>query len=456
MGVRGEMALAFTLPRCGSSGADQARRPLTASAVSPVLEPQQPLRRSPLHTGVAHSAAAPTLAGGASTAAASVALASLLARRRSRRANGALAPVSRRKATVTESGKGVATESSSDSGGRRDRLVRYLGGEDGTISVRAVVATELVRDMCQKHDCSPIVSIALGRAVMGAMLLANGRDEGERVQLRVEGTGAVGSILGESSWDMGVRGMVGHPDAEASSIPELLGVGLESESQEGEGSEDGATPSKVPTLHITRTHPYWKAPYTGTTPLESGEIAEDIVQYLAMSEEIPSTMGLNVQWDTENNCVKHAEGWLVTLLPGWDETAVAVLETNVANFQRVELPQDKPREEAICEHLLRELCGDFQIEEQPRLECTCSKDRLLQAVMMLGKTEVLRILRDKEPLEGKCEWCGTVRTLEPPEVREYMKSRGGEEVLRTRASSPRNLLFDELQEVPEKGTADWT
>lgn len=296
----------------------------------------------------------------------------------------------------------------------------------------------MVREVCSRHEASPVVSLALGRALMGTALLANGRDAGETLQLRIQGGGPCGTLIAESSASMDCRGFVGEPQADAATVPELIGV-----------TEDA-------TLRITRTHPYWKRPYTGTIQLKSGEIAEDLVQYLAVSEQTPASMGLSVEWDHEAGQVKHAEGWLVTLLPGWDDADVGVVEANINSFGRME-PSDQPRPEAICEHLTRELVGTFQTEDRPRFRCPCSPTRLLRAVMMLGETEVLEMVEEKEDIEAKCEWCGAKHLVTPDQIREHMKSDEGAEEVATQTATPRQLKLkeEELEEMPTPGTADW-
>ncbi|CAE7427368.1 kmo [Symbiodinium sp. CCMP2456] len=246
------------------------------------------------------------------------------------------------------------------------------------------------------HNCSPMASIALGRSLMATALLANGRDEGENLQMRIQGTGPIGTIITEASSALTCRGMVGYPSADAASVPELVGM------------------NEAATLRLTRTHPFWKRPYTGTIALRCGEIAEDVVQYLAMSEQTPASMGLSVEWDAEAGCVKAAEGWLVTLLPGWEETEVAVVETNIKTFPNMDT-SGSSRPDAICQHMMRELRGEFQAEQTPTFRCPCSKSRLATAVMMLGKEEVLNIIEEKENVEAKCDWCGTPHVLTPEE-----------------------------------------
>eukprot|EP00442_Polarella_glacialis_P009541 CAMPEP_0115106082 /NCGR_PEP_ID=MMETSP0227-20121206/36424_1 /TAXON_ID=89957 /ORGANISM="Polarella glacialis, Strain CCMP 1383" /LENGTH=490 /DNA_ID=CAMNT_0002503573 /DNA_START=56 /DNA_END=1525 /DNA_ORIENTATION=- len=342
------------------------------------------------------------------------------------------APAARvRVRAVASSAHGVAASTEEP-----DRLVRYMGGN---VSVRAVCATDLVRQVCSMHECTPISSVALGRALMAAVLLANGRDEGEKLQLRIMGDGPCGAIISEASSALDCRAFVGEPSADARTVPELVGVGEDS------------------TLRVTRTHPYWKSPYTGTTQLKSGEIAEDVVQYLALSEQTPASMGLSVEWDAEAGHVKHAEGWLVTLLPGWDETEVSVVEANIKNFDKME-SGTQSRPDAICEHMMRELAGTYQAEQTPKFKCSCSKKRLLTAIMMLGKTEVLKILKDKEDVSAKCDWCGKSLMLAPDEIREYMKTDEGEEEVHlreARVNSPRQmkLIEDELKELSQAEAA---
>lgn len=317
-----------------------------------------------------------------------------------------------------------------------DQLVRYMGGN---VVVRAVCATELVRKVIGMHKCSPMAGIALGRALLATILLANGRDEGESLQLRIQGDGPIGSIITEASSALTVRGMVGNPAADAPSVPELVGVGSAS------------------TLRLTRTHPYWKRPYTGTIGLKCGEIAEDVVQYLGMSEQTPASMGLSVEWDSEAGCIKQAEGWLVTLLPGWDEAEVSVVETNINTFDRME-SSGSSRPHDICKHMMRELRGEYQAEQKPTFRCKCSKSRLATAVMMLGKTEVLKILRDKETIEAQCDWCGSPLSLTPEEVRDHVSSDEGQQEIATRSYTPRQLKLkeEELKAMPATRKADWS
>ena len=90
-------------------------------------------------------------------------------------------------------------------------LTRVLTGSGG-VSIKTLNATALVREATELHECSPVASAALGRVMMGAILLGSGRDYGEVTQLRLRGGGALGVVCAEVVTDangqMSVRGFV--------------------------------------------------------------------------------------------------------------------------------------------------------------------------------------------------------------------------------------------------------
>jgi len=107
---------------------------------------------------------------------------------------------------------------------------------------------------------------------------------------------------------------------------------------------------------------------------------------------------------------------------------------------------------------MRELRGEFQAEQKPTFRCKCSKKRLATAVMMLGKSEVEQILRDKETVEAQCDWCGSPLTLTPEEVFHHLSSDKGQQEMATRSYTPRQLKLkeEELKAMPATGKADWS
>lgn len=68
-----------------------------------------------------------------------------------------------------------------------------------------------------------------------------------------------------------------------------------------------------------------REPYIGQVPLVSGEIAEDITNYFAISEQTPTVCALGVLVNP-NLTVQCAGGFIVQLMPGATEDEITRLE----------------------------------------------------------------------------------------------------------------------------------
>lgn len=181
------------------------------------------------------------------------------------------------------------------------RILRGLAGE-GDLRVVAAETTDVVEEARLRHGLSPTATAALGRAMTGALLLAQLllKTPKERITLRVEGTGPLGGLVVEADAFGHVRGYVKNPRAEVPlredgklNVGELVGAGA---------------------LRVDRSLPSGEV-YTSTVPLVSGEIAEDLAHYLWQSEQIPSAVLLGVRVKGEGE-VEVAGGVAVQVMPG--------------------------------------------------------------------------------------------------------------------------------------------
>lgn len=282
----------------------------------------------------------------------------------------------------------------------QDQLLRTLS-EDGGVTVRALEATELVADAARRHETGPLATLALGRALLGAILLGAGGKDDETLQLRFRGQGPLGTLLAIADASGGVRGYVSHPDADAKSVAQGVGLG---------------------DLSVVRHRPGWRQPYTGIVPIVSGEIAEDLALYLTESEQIPSAVALGVSLD-EKGQVLAAAGYLAQALPEAEEETLDRLEFNVRSLPSpTELITQGLGAGGIADRLLKELGGKELESSTPSFRCDCDRERVVRAVALLGEEEVEQLRRDDEQVEVKCEFCAERYVIDPHEVRELMQS----------------------------------
>ena len=148
-----------------------------------------------------------------------------------------------------------------------------------------------------------------------------------------------------------------------------------------------------------------KEPYVGQTELQTGEIAEDLTYYFAVSEQVPSSVGLGVLME-KNNTVKQAGGFIIQLMPFAEEATIARLEENLSKVASVtSMLEAGNSPEQILEILLAGF--DVEITEKANTSffCNCSKDRVEKALISIGKTELQDMIEDGESIEVKCHFC---------------------------------------------------
>jgi len=287
--------------------------------------------------------------------------------------------------------------------GSGDLLVRTLS-RSGGVSVRALVATRLVAEAARRHASSPTASAALGRALMGAVLLASGSKR-ETVQLELRGSGPLGAIVAISDPEGRVRGYVTHAQAE----PPARGGRLDVAAGVGRG-----------TLAVVRSTEDGAAPYTGIVPLVAGTVAQDLAHYLSESEQIRSAVALGVFLGRGGE-VAAAGGYLVQALPGADEDEIALAESHVRALPGPgELVSEGLDADAIARLLQGELgCRDRHGSE-PRFHCGCRRERVLRAVALLGRDELARASERGETLEVRCRFCAASYAVLPADLAQLL------------------------------------
>lgn len=280
---------------------------------------------------------------------------------------------------------------------RPDALVRTIS-LSGTIAVKAILASELVAEALSLRVYAPTAANALGRAMMGALLVAVGSaaddaDEAnvESVQVQFRGDGPLGSLTAIADSRARVRGTVQRPETD---LPR------------DDGSPNVARAVGLGTLNVVRHRPRWRTPYTGSVPLVSGEIAGDLTLYLTESEQTPSAMGLGVALAAREVDVA-ACGFLVQALPGASDEELAQVEANVAGLPRLASLLEGPIDaHALIDRLTIGLGTRERHPMTPRFHCPCSHERARRTLSLLERAEIEELVRRDGSQEVVCEFCG--------------------------------------------------
>lgn len=288
-------------------------------------------------------------------------------------------------------------------------LKRYLS-EDGAVVCSVLDGTEMCREMERIHKTSAVCTAALGRLSMAASLIGYTlKNAGDTVTVRLDGGGPAGILLAVAD-DLGnVKSYVDQPIVE---LPLNAKGKLD---VAGAVGTDG-------TIFVIKDIGL-KEPYSGQTALVSGEIAEDVTQYFADSEQVPSACGLGVLVNPDLT-VACAGGYLIQLLPFAPESDIAQLEENLKDVTSVtDLMQSGMTTDDIAQKLMAGLSAEMLDESEPEYACDCSRERTAKMLYALD-IPTLREMADEMPeIEVCCHFCNEKYVFTPDELREMIKNK---------------------------------
>ena len=277
--------------------------------------------------------------------------------------------------------------------------------ENGGIVFYGVDSTEIVREMERLHKTSAVTTAALGRlltaASMMGIMLKSTRDS---VTIQIRGGGPAGRLLAVSDGTGNVKGYVENPVVE---LPP----------REDGHLDVGNAVGRDGTLDVIRDLGM-REPYIGQVPLTSGEIAEDITSYFAISEQVPTVCALGVLVDTDLS-VRCAGGFIVQLLPGATEQEIDLLEQNIKAMPSVTaMLEQRKTVRDMLDMALQGFQPDILDSYHVTYRCDCSRERVEGMLRSLGRKEVEK-LRDEDPIaEVNCQFCDKIYKVDLNELLE--------------------------------------
>jgi molecular chaperone Hsp33 len=292
-----------------------------------------------------------------------------------------------------------------------DKLIHGTAADE-TIRFMAAITTETVAEAVRRHQTSPTVSAALGRVLTGTLLLGSTLKEFDRLTVKIQAQGEIGSIVAETGRDATVRGYVKNPNAE---LPAK---------ENGKFDVSGIVGGGM--FYVIRESGFdiglYREPYVGSVPIVSGEIAEDFAYYLAKSEQIPSAVLLGVLLQNKEPFVTASGGVMIQILPGANEHLVTMIEDTINHAPHL---TSVIKEGASAEEVLKLALPDIDykiLEEKPvEFACNCSFDRAVALISSLGKEEVESMLAEDNGAAMNCGFCNENYKLEEAHLQKILE-----------------------------------
>lgn len=291
-----------------------------------------------------------------------------------------------------------------------DYLVKAIS-KDGQFRVYAVNATRLVQHAHQVQDTWNTATAAFGRALIGTLLLAtSGLDKTQAMTVKIQGNGPVGAIVCDGRADGVVKGYLQNPHV---SLPE---------NAQGKLDVSGAV-GKQGTLMVTKMSPDDKEPYSGEVKLASGELGDDFTYYLAQSEQIPSSVGLSVFVNSDDD-VTAAGGFLIQVLPGASEENIKKVESALKELPLVsQLLRDGNTPEEILTRIFGRDELKFLATMPVAYRCDCSKERFARAIEGLPVQQLETLINEDHHAEAVCRFCKKEYEFSEEELRDLLAKK---------------------------------
>lgn len=285
----------------------------------------------------------------------------------------------------------------------KDYLVKGIT-KNGAFRVTVVLTRHLTEEARQKHNLSHTATVALGRSfACGILLCSTLKKIKGSLTFKIRGSGPLGVILVEANTIGTVRGYVANPTVECFDKNGYISV-----------SQAVGKNGTIEVIYSTQKG----FPYKGSTEIVTGEIADDVVNYLAVSEQINSFLSCGVYIDPKGNNISHAGGILIQRMPEATEEDIELLEETVSKLDPFTILL---RSNLSVEDIIKKAFKGFEVEifsdyENICFNCDCSKERFKNALSTLKKTEVQDIIEKVGYAEGKCHFCNATYTLSKKEL----------------------------------------
>jgi len=258
----------------------------------------------------------------------------------------------------------------------------------------------------KNYNTTPVVTAAVGRlltgtAIMGRML----KNDKDVLTVSLKGDGPMKGIIATADNKGNVKGYAYEPHVV---LPLKKNGKLDVGGAIGEGH-----------IQVIKDMGL-KEPFSSTLPLISGEVAEDLTRYFAVSEQTPSVVSLGVLVDRDLS-VKRSGGFVIQLMPGAEESVIAKLEETLKKLDSITNMMESGLDAlGIMNTVLKGLEPRVNEKLEIRFLCGCSKDKARGALSLMGQKEIRDILDTEGKANVHCHFCNSDYTFLEDELLELL------------------------------------
>lgn len=257
-----------------------------------------------------------------------------------------------------------------------------------SISLSVLDTTDMVNDAIKIHDLTPLSAAALGRTLTVCTFMSSElKNDGDKLSVTVKGDGVGGKITVCGNGHLQMRGSIDNPFAD---LPLRV-----------DGKLDvGGCVGKNGRITVVKSMGL-KEPYSGSSALVTGEIAEDFTAYYAISQQQPTAIALGVKIGVDGTCVG-AGGVILQALPFASDEDLIKAEKMMDEFKNISTLIETMGAEKIIEKYFGKV--NYQTYE-PKYECLCDRNYIEKLLISLGKEELDDIIEKEGEISVKCEFC---------------------------------------------------
>lgn len=279
-----------------------------------------------------------------------------------------------------------------------------------TIRIYVASSTNLVEEARRIHNTWPTATAALGRFLTVSAMMGLMYKNEEKLTLRIKGDGPIGMMLVEANSKGEVRGEIQNPN---------VYLKYEEGPKKGKLNVGGAVGNGF--LHVTKDL-LMKDYFTSSSELQTGEIGDDFTYYFALSEQIPSSVGVGVLVNIDQT-VLASGGYILQVMPECREETIGEVERIIQTIPPMStLIQEGKTPEEILTILAQ---GTEQILRKSDISytCNCSKDGFIKSLSALDEDTLHEIIHEDEKAEIECHFCGKKYLFSKEELEKIQVNR---------------------------------